>query len=330
MVRKNLKKEEKQKKKGCFSRIVYWCLFFIFVYFGVTALSYADTLKFAHVSDVHFSDKSVDTSYKILSHSKELLRDVVIQINQAPNIDFVIETGDLIDKPRKDFLDSAIIEMNRLKAPWYFAFGNHDAAIGTSFKKDRYFEYLKNRNKAMKSFDKFYYSFTPKKGYRVIVLDASIDYKVTATGEIQQEQLEWLDKELKKAQTNKELPLIFLHHPIQEPFPSFNHRIVNAEEVKEIINNHPIPMAIFSGHYHATKIYKENNILHVSTPSLVTYPNAFRIISITNLKNKIIFTFDFRETNLKELQKKAKLMTFSSNMLKGEQSDQNTIVILDK
>lgn len=328
MAKKNTK--TKKEKKGCFSRLIYWCLFFIFVYFGVNALSYADTLKFAHVSDVHFSDKSVDTSYKLLSHSKELLRDAIIQINQSPNVDFVIETGDLIDKPRKDFLEIAVNEMNRLKPSWYFAFGNHDAAIGTSFKKEKYFEYLKNHNKSMKNFNEFYYSFIPKKGYRVIILDASIDYKVTATGEIPTGQLEWLDKELEYAEANKELPLIFLHHPIQEPFPSYNHRIINTQEIKGILANHKIPMAIFSGHYHATKIYKENNILHVSTPSLVTYPNAFRIISIANLKNKVVFTFDFRETSYKELQKKAKLMTFSSNTLKGEQSDQNTIVILDK
>lgn len=330
MAKTKIKKNEKQKKKGCFSQLIYWCLFFIFVYFGVTTLSYADTIKFAHVSDVHLSDKSVDTSYKLLSHSQEILKDAIFQINKVPDISFVIETGDLIDKPRKDFLAIAVNEMNKLKSPWYFAFGNHDAAIGTSFKKEKYFNYIKNGNKAMKNFDNYYYSFTPKKGYRVIVLDASIDYKVTATGEIPEEQLKWLDSELSKAQSNTEIPLIFLHHPLQEPFPSYSHRIVNAQQIKNILEKYTMPMAIFSGHYHATKIHKENNIIHVSTPSLVTYPNAFRIISITNLKNKVIFTFDFRETNLVELQKKAKLMTFSSSTLRGEQSDQNTIVILDK
>ena len=79
-----------------------------------------------------------------------------------------------------------------------------------------------------------------------------------------------------------------------------------------------------------TEFYKEGNILHVSTPSLVTYPNAYRVVTVNNLKNKVIFTFDFRETNYTDLQKKAKMMTFSSSMLKGEESDQNTIVILDK
>lgn len=53
-------------------------------------------------------------------------------------------------------------------------------------------------------------------------------------------------------------------------------------------------------------------------------------MTVNNLKNKVVFTFDFRETNLKEVQKKAKMLTFSSSTLAGEESDQNTIVVLDK
>lgn len=326
---KNNKKTQEKPKRGCLGRIAYWFLFFIFVYFGVCVISYADTLKFAHVSDVHYAEKSADTSYKLLSQSGEILKDIVQQINNA-NVDFTIETGDLIDKPNKSDLAGAIKIMNKLKSPWYFAFGNHDAPCGAFFNKSKYLEYITSNNKNMKNINSYYYSFVPKKGYRVIILDATIDSKITTTGQITKEQLEWLGNELKTAKNNNELPLIFLHHPLQEPFPSYNHRTVNADEVKELLEEYNMPIAVFSGHYHATKIYKDNNILHISTPSLVTYPNAFRIVSIANLKNKVVFTFDFRETNLKELQKKAKLMTFSSNTLKGEQSDQNTIVILDK
>ena len=70
-------------------------------------------------------------------------------------------------------------------------------------------------------FDNFYYSFSPKKGYRVIVLDATIDNKITATGYLPQEQLKWLDCELVDCQTNGQIPLIFLHHPLREPFRAF-------------------------------------------------------------------------------------------------------------
>lgn len=318
-----------KRKKSFFSKVIYWTLFAVFVYFGVNALSYADTLKFAHISDVHLSDKTVDTSYKVLSHSKELFKDEIEQINSIPNLDFVIVTGDLADKPQKPLLEQACDQMNKLKYPWYFAFGNHDAAVGTSFKKDKYFDYIKKRNKNIKS-ETSYYSFVPKKGYRVIVLDATIDNRITANGEIPKEQLEWLDEQLDLSQKSNQVPLIFLHHPLHEPFPSFHHRLINAQEFKNILDKYNMPIAVFSGHYHATKIYKEGHILHVSTPSLVTYPCAFRIVSVSNMKHQVVFNFDYRETNLKDVQKKAKLLTFSSETYKGEDSDRNGIVIIEK
>lgn len=318
-----------KRKKSFFSKVIYWTLFAVFVYFGVNALSYADTLKFAHISDVHLSDKTVDTSYKVLSHSKELFKDEIEQINSIPNLDFVIVTGDLADKPQKPLLEQACDQMNKLKYPWYFAFGNHDAAVGTSLKKDKYFDYIKKRNKNIKS-ETSYYSFVPKKGYRVIVLDATIDNKITANGELPKEQLEWLDEQLDLSQKSNQVPLIFLHHPLHEPFPSFHHRLINAQEFKNILDKYNMPIAVFSGHYHATKIYKEGHILHVSTPSLVTYPCAFRIVSVSNMKHQVVFNFDYRETNLKDVQKKAKLLTFSSETYKGEDSDRNGIVIIEK
>ena len=318
-----------KKKKSFLGRVLYWSLFAIFVYFGVNALSYADTLKFAHVSDIHLSDKPVDTSYKVLSKSKMLLDDEIEQINDVLNLDFVMVTGDLVDKPQKPLLEDACDRMNKLKAPWYFAFGNHDAAVGTSFNKDRYFSYLQKRNKHM-NFERRYYSFVPKKGYRIIVLDATIDSRLTSNGELPVTQLDWLDTELQIAKKLNQFPMIFLHHPLHEPFPSFHHRILNADKFGEVVKRYDIPVAIFSGHYHATRIYKDGHVLHVSTPSLVTYPCAFRIVTVNNMRKQIVFNFDFRETNLKDIQKKAKLLTFSSGTYKGEESDRNGIVILEK
>ncbi len=329
MPKKKRKNNRKQKKNNYFGKILFCLILAVVIYFGVNTLSFAQTLKFAQISDIHLSNKNVDTSYKVLASSPELFEDAIEQINETPDIDFVIETGDLVDKPRKELVEKACKYLNRLNAPWYFAFGNHDAAVGTSFSKDDYFEYIKEQNKNITS-SKRYYSFIPKNGYRAIVLDSTIDTRITANGELPEEQLLWLDTELSKAKIQQQIPLIFMHNPLQEPFPSFHHRLLNAKELQVVLDKYDMPIAIFTGHYHATKIYKDGHILHVSTPSLVTYPNAFRIITINNVKDKVIFTFDFRETRLKEIQKKAKLMTFSASTLKGEDSDQNTVVIMEK
>ena len=319
----------KKNKKSFLGNFIVLLILIAFVFFGANSLSYANTLKFAQISDVHLSNKTIDTSYKVLSSSKPLFEDVISQINKQKDLDFVIETGDLLDKPKKKLLDYACEQLNQLKYPWYFAFGNHDAAVGSEFKKDKYFDFIQKHNKNM-NFEKPYYSFIPKQGFRVIVLDATVDTKVTSNGELPQEQLKWLNSQLIEAEKANQLPLIFLHHPLHEPFPSFHHRIINAKEFKDVLDSHKIPMAIFTGHYHATRVYKEGHILHVSTPSLVTYPCAFRIIKIDNKKDKVVFDISLKETNLKDVQKKAKIMTFSSSTYKGEESDQNTVVVLDK
>ncbi len=317
------------KKKSLFSKFLYWSLFTICVFAGVSAFSFCNTLKFAHISDVHLSDKTINTSYKLLANSKDLFDDELKQIKKAKGLDFVFVTGDMTDKPKFKLIEEFETKMNTLKTPWYSSFGNHDISIGGPVSKEKYIEILKKNNKNFK-FDKPYYSFSPKKGFKIISLDGVIDNRITANGKISPEQLKWLDNELSKAQKKDELPLIFLHFPIEEPFPSFHHKILNSDDVLKILNKYKMPIAVFSGHYHVTKIIKKGNLLFVSTPSLVSYPNAFRIVTVTNLKNKVIFNFEFKETNLKELQKKAKLLTFSSKNYYGEESDRNTTVVMDK
>ena len=53
------------------------------------------------------------------------------------------------------------------------------------------------------------------------------------------------------------------------------------------------PIVVISGHYHATKIRVIGNLIFVSTPSMVTYPMAFRHIKITNYKDRVHYNFDF-------------------------------------
>ena len=91
-----------------------------------------------------------------------------------------------------------------------------------------------------------------------------------------------------------------------------------------------MPIAIFSGHYHAAKITKRGNILHVSSPALAGYPNAFRIVEVDNKHNKVIFKFEFCETNLKDLQAKTKIMTFGGAIFYGKPKDRTTEIIIEK
>ena len=142
---------------------------------------------------------------------------------------------------------------------------------------------------------------------------------MTSQGEVSEEQLQWLKDELDNSKGD--IVIIFTHVPLIEPFPSEQHRLINSYEVKLLLKKYDNPIIVCSGHYHATKVFQENNVLYVSTPSLVSYPNAFRIINICPHRNKILVDLYFKETNLKELQTKAKNKGLGSNMLYGTEAD---------
>jgi len=302
----------------------------LILFFGkVNAFSFNDmTLRFAQVSDAHLSDRIQDTPYKALTSSARLLRDAIKQINFQNNLDFVVFTGDNVDKATDINYMNFFKLANSIKFPYYTVLGNHDISRESEdVTKEKYILYANSHNKNF-SFDKPYYSFSPKPDYKVIILDMSIDNEVSANGFIDKEQLIWLDSELKDSKDK--VVVIFQHFPAIEPFASEHHKLKNADEYLNVIKKYNMPMAIFSGHYHTTKIVREDNVLHVSTPSLVTYPNSFRFVSITNYKDRTIFDFYFKETGLKDVQDKSKVTTIASASFYGKEKDRNSTFIIDK
>ena len=319
-----------RRKEKFITKLKNWVFTFILVgimLFWVQGYTNASGLKFVQISDDHFLKDSPNTTFKMTAESPKLLDDAIDQVNFTPNVNFVMFTGDLIDKPFEKELHAILPHLKNLTVPWYFAFGNHDICVGGYLTKSMYLSILRENNPNF-TFEKPYYSFVPKKGYKVIVLDSIIDTEITANGYIYPEQLKWLDEELKNSQ--KDIVLIFMHVPVIEPFPSPNHKMRNAGEVQAIIEKYKNPIGVFTGHYHAAKIIQNNNVLYVSTPSLVSYPNAFRVINIENRRNKVIFNIEFKETRLKNVQKLAKLMVFSSSIYSGEEKDQNGVFVIKK
>ncbi len=312
-----------------FQNIIIILSLVVFIFFFDNKPTYCDTLKFVQLSDVHYTTTRDNTSYKLLASSKPLLEDAINQINCLNGLDFVMITGDLIDNPNEPALRDSVSIVNKLRYPWYFAFGNHDTTTSGNLTKKRFVEVLRETNKCYK-FENAFYSFEPKRCYRVIVLDGAKNRGISSNGRITEEQLKFLDNELKAAKNKKEVALIFLHFPLEEPFPSTHHRIINASEMQAVIDKYHFPIAIFTGHYHTTKIIRKDNVLHVSSPSLASYPNAFRLITVRSDRNKVTFTFKYMETSLKDLQTKARIMTLGSSSYYGEETDRDTTVTIDK
>jgi 3',5'-cyclic AMP phosphodiesterase CpdA len=171
-----------------------------------------------------------------------------------------------------------------------------------------------------------YYSFSPKKGYRVICLDSIIDYKLTSNGEIHKKQLDWLKEQLDKYR--KDVIILCTHVPIEEPYPSANHKLNNDDELKNLLGNYTNPIIVLQGHYHCVRAKQKDNIIYISSPSLVTFPNAFRVININSNKKRTLVDVFLKETNLKDVQSRSKLRLFGVESLYGTESDRNTTFVI--
>ncbi len=315
-------KRYKRKKESFFSKIIN-CVLTLLIACAIgsqVCTAANNNLRVAQVSDAHFSSFEENTSYKFLKKSPDLLDDVIFQINTSGPYDFVMFTGDLVNKPKVSELEKFISHANNLVYPWYAIDGNHDISIDGSLTKRKFLETLAANNDNMQQ-ENIYYAFTPKKGFRVICLDSIIDYKLTSNGEISNEEFMWLTQELEKHA--KDTVIVCSHVPIIEPFSSPNHKMQNEYEVRKLLKTHKNPVIVLQGHYHTTKIIQDDNMLVVACPSLVTYPNAFRVININSNKQRTMVDVYLKETNLKDIQSRSKLRLMGTERLYGEESDRN-------
>lgn len=315
-------KRYKRKKESFFSKLVNSVLtLLIACAIGSQVCTAANNnLRIAQVSDAHFSSFEENTSYKFLKKSGEILDDVIFQINTSGPYDFVMFTGDLVNKPKVTELEKFISHANNLIFPWYAIDGNHDISIDGPLTKSKFLSTLAANNDNMQQ-ENIYYAFTPKKGFRVICLDSIIDYKLTSNGEISNEEFVWLSQELEKHA--KDTIIVCTHVPIIEPFSSPNHKMINEYEVRKLLKSHKNPIIVLQGHYHTTKLIKDDNMLVIACPSLVTFPNAFRVININSNKQRTLVDVYLKETNLKDIQTRSKLRVIGSDRLYGDENDRN-------
>ncbi len=316
------KEHYKKKQESFFTKLVNLVLTLVIAYFIGSQVCTAanNNLRIAQVSDAHFSSFEENTSYKFLKKSGDLLDDVISQINTSGAYDFVMFTGDLINKPKVSELEIFTQHADKLIYPWYAIDGNHDISIDGDLTKQKFIQVLANANDRMNQ-KNIYYAFTPKRGYRVICLDSIIDYKVTTNGEIPKEELDWLKEELDNH--SDDTVIICTHVPIDEPFSSPNHRLNNEYDVKHLLRSYNNPIIVLQGHYHCARAKQSNNIVYITTPSLVSFPNAFRVININTNKNRTIVDIFLKETNLKETQTHAKIRVMGTDILYGADEDRN-------
>ena len=264
------------------------------------------SIKFAHITDTHvtFSGKN-GTALK--EESFNIFRDVIGQVNDMPDIDFILFGGDNInntDPDAKDFNEFMNI-MSTVKVPYFAQFGNREVSPippGVALSKSQYAEKMKGCGLDA---GRYAWSVSPVPGLRILGLDTTIEGH--DNGEISNEELNWIKEEIEKYPNDMIVTLshhLFLPTWGSRDMPKWKKKYLlkNYQEVNDVFDAAPQVKACLMGHHHVSKIQTINGLHYIASPATVQYPHAFRTITIIDDAARLEF-HQIRDQRIIELGK---------------------------
>src|SRR5690606_4542513 len=178
----------------------------------------------------------------------------ILEEVERMNPNLLVLTGDFCYKePREDVYEWIRQHLENLGIPYEIIGGNHDdIAMMTSGLL----------NEDLSNAQSEYYFADELVDYHILYLDS-------ASGLMSEEQLAWIDLEVRKAAGRK--LLVFMHHPpllAGVPHMDQGYSLQNNEKVLQILEQHSRPVLVFCGHYHVDRSVVWNNVVVHITPSL--------------------------------------------------------------
>ena len=249
-------------------------IFILIVFMFCFSISvFADNVRFVQITDVRYS----------ASDKKPALSDLIKKINNQKDIDFVIFTGDNIQKVSNDDLVAFLKEIKKIKKDTYVLIGDKDVNKYKYLSKKEYARYIKKNLKHYK-YEDFNYIFE-KGGVVFIVVDGAKDVIPGTNGYFKDDTLVWLDNNL--AKYSKKNVVILQHFPLIPPNDNENYVTFKPEKYLEILHNHPNVKAVISGHFGVNREITKDGVIHISTGA---FPN-YRVIDIidSNTSNPTIW-----------------------------------------
>lgn len=259
--------------------------------FGRAESPASKPLRLGIVTDLHHADRpmSVNRYYRA---TLEKLNKAIHWFNKA-KLDAVLSLGDFIDQGFEHF--APLLQVyQRLEVPHWMVPGNHDYSVADD-KKDQVLQLLGLPDgQASLSFGlwrillldgtevSLYHPGHEDEAKRWLarLVEAKRPNATDWNAGMSSTRLEWLDRELQKADDRGERVLIGCHFPV---WPAENpHNLWNDGEVVEIIARHPCVAAWFNGHNHAGAYATRNHCHYINFKGLVESRDhgAFAVASL--------------------------------------------------
>lgn len=205
-------------------------LFFITLALVLICSAWGQSFKFALLTDLHITKDSLAFN--------DLLN-AVTQVNQTPDIAFVLVTGDITENGDKASLVKAKSALDKLTKDYYIVSGNHECKWSESGATD---------------FGLIYGSELFKFEYNGVLFLGFPTGPVIrmSDGHVSPQEISWLTDNLEKA--GKEKPVFLVtHYPIQDG------DVDNWYELTDAVRPYNI-RAFLGGHYHSNRHFSYDGI----------------------------------------------------------------------
>ncbi len=282
------------------------------------------SIKFVHITDTHvtFTGKN---GTSLFEESFNIFRDIIDQINESDDIDFVLFGGDNINNtdPGTKGFDEFMNIMSSVRIPYFVQFGNRESSPippGVALSKERYATKMEGHGL---NIDHYWWNISPVPGLRVLGLDTSIINH--DNGEIPQMEIKWVKEEIAKYPHDMIITLshhLFLPTWGNKDIPKWKKKYLlnNHQEINTILESTPHVKICLTGHHHISKIQTVNGLHYISSPATVQYPHAFRTITINREEARIQF-HQVRDQRIIELGKKFLLTSKNAEEYAGGRAE---------
>jgi len=222
-------------------------------------------LKFAIAADPHVDvDGRNNINGNMMGDGPRLLRSLVEDLNDEPDLDFLVITGDLTSGAEEDFEEFSTI-MSDLGIPWYAVSGN----------TDKTYEGWEGWYANATGSQDLYYSFDAG-GYHFVILDSSVRGKLI--GEFDEEQMKWLEDDLNANEDR--YTLVFMHHMADRTDEIYGLEQTSQDRLLSILSGRTQVLSISSGHIHQNIMSEIITPTNIAMAATVQYPIGYSIASL--------------------------------------------------
>ena len=214
--------------------------------------------SFALLTDTHISTSN--------PRPMEDLQRSIADINQNPNIEFVVVTGDLTENGDRASIEAIKSALDQLRVPYYAASGNHETTWSESGVMD-----------FTRVFGDSRFAFSHR-GMYFIGFNSGPVIRM-ADGHVAPQDIAWLKHNLDSVSKAGDAPIfVFTHYPLR------NGDVDNWYDVTDVLRQHNV-QCIMGGHYHRNLLFYCDGIADVLNRSNLRDKdgtNGYSIISITD------------------------------------------------